>query len=205
MSSGRESCSPRLIGDRLLRDRRDEKRASIRMRNCRRMPTKGGGSPTEVANLATGAAPQEAVFSGGRAARANFDQIGTASLRGAGGRRSNLECCSGGEAGSGSHATLRWRKADSNPRSRRGKSGRSERCGINPRSFGPRERHQVRRGTNGSNPACSSGESAANLNFGGEARVAGSGPDRRVLRRGLDWLAVLVVYCFGLGGLVFLS
>ena len=48
------------------------------------MPTKGGGSPTEVANLATGAAPQEAVFSGGRAARANFDQIGTASLRGAG-------------------------------------------------------------------------------------------------------------------------
>src|SRR5205823_14843576 len=66
MSSGRESCSPRLIGDRLLRDRRDEKRASIRMRNCRRMPTKGGGSPTEVANLATGAAPQEAVFSGGR-------------------------------------------------------------------------------------------------------------------------------------------
>jgi len=84
--------------DRLLRDRRDEKRASIRMRNCRRMPTKGGGSPTEVANLATGAAPQEAVFSGGRAARANFDQIGTASLRGAGGRRSNLECCSGGEA-----------------------------------------------------------------------------------------------------------
>ena len=51
----------------------------------------------------------------------------------------------------------------------------------------------------------SSGESAANLNFGGEARVAGSGPDRRVLRRGLDWLAVLVVYCFGLGGLVFLS
>ena len=51
----------------------------------------------------------------------------------------------------------------------------------------------------------SSGESAANLNFGGEARVAGSGPDRRVLRRGLDWLAVLVVYCFGLGGLIFLS
>src|SRR5438105_219385 len=106
---------------------------------------------------------------------------------------------------SGSQLTRRWRKADSNPRSRRGKSGRSERCGINPRSFGPRERHQVRRGTNGSNPACSSGESAANLNFGGEARVAGSGPDRRVLRRGLDWLAVLVVYCFGLGGLVFLS
>jgi hypothetical protein len=40
--------------------------------------------------------------------------------------------------------------------------GRSETCGIDPRSFGPRGRHQFRRGTNGSNPVCATGESKAN-------------------------------------------
>jgi hypothetical protein len=42
-------------------------------------------------------------------------------------------------------------------------SVRSETSGIDPRSFGPLGRQRFRRGTNGSNPACSSGESRANL------------------------------------------
>src|SRR5262245_48918160 len=50
----------------LLRGKQDEKSASIRMRKYRRMRDEGGCSPTGVANLLTGGAPQGAAFSGGR-------------------------------------------------------------------------------------------------------------------------------------------
>src|SRR6267154_1392478 len=53
----------------MLSGKQDEKSTSIRMRECRRMHDEGRASPTGVANLTTGAAPQGAVFSGGRGGR----------------------------------------------------------------------------------------------------------------------------------------
>jgi len=53
----------------MLRDKWDEKRASIRMRNVAGCVTKGGRSPTGVANLATGSAPQ------GRSRRSRGGQL----------------------------------------------------------------------------------------------------------------------------------
>ncbi|HMH61541.1 MAG TPA: hypothetical protein VK561_09635, partial [Bradyrhizobium sp.] len=56
-----EGISDRYVSS-LRRDKQGERRASIWMRNCRRMHTAGGRSPTDVANPANGAALEGARF-----------------------------------------------------------------------------------------------------------------------------------------------